>query len=118
MIHQGNAQMGKARVDEKMDTIEGTPRRPARQTRKSAVNPKRRNGVPMAMERYNGMPKQYAIMTLPSGLILVSFILVYLYPYSLMGIVGVFMCLFVGFKYFILWLNELTDEIMKMLKSK
>eukprot|EP00835_Amoeboradix_gromovi_P000530 NODE_18_length_40692_cov_0.469183.p23 type:complete len:123 gc:universal NODE_18_length_40692_cov_0.469183:12568-12200(-) len=112
MIHQGTSQVTKSKLDEK--SPEDEPKRPNISNRR----PRRvRKTPPLEVQRYrNNVKTQYAIMTLPSGLLLTSFILIYLYPYTLVGVFAVFMCLFIGFKYFILWLNELSDEIMKMFK--
>ena len=112
MIQQGTTQMGKAKLDEKID-IKLKHQTATKTKRVRTKRTLRETGI----QRYQEPKmKQYAIMTLPSGLFLLSFIMVYMYPYTLMGIFAIFMCLFVGFKYFVLWLNELSDEVMKMMK--
>ena len=128
MIQQGTSQMTKQKIDEKnaeevrpldINVEDSQTSHTTKTYKRESIASRRRNRraqKPMEVQRYNSTTKQYAIMTLPSGLLLISFILIYLYPYTLIGVVSVFMCLFVGFKYFILWLNELSDEIMKVFK--
>lgn len=117
MIQQGTSQMSKKKIDEKSVDPEEvfTSDQPYQKSTPQRMR-RRRKRQGLEIQRYSNTRKQYSIMTLPSGLLLISFILVYLYPYTLLGVFGVFMCLFVGFKYFILWLNELSDEIMKIFK--
>eukprot|EP00834_Sanchytrium_tribonematis_P001094 NODE_23_length_42016_cov_0.755803.p32 type:complete len:130 gc:universal NODE_23_length_42016_cov_0.755803:10155-9766(-) len=119
MIQQGTSQMSKKTEGEdqvnvkNVNTIKNETKKEIRFEMKS----RRKRRYTTTIDTYQPRrQRNYAIMTLPSGLFLVSIIMVYLYPYTFMGLFGVFVCLLFGFKYFLTWLNELTDEIIKSLK--